>query len=273
MGKNIDISIIITTKNSAGTLDRLLESIAKQTYKTYEIIIVDNGSTDKTVEISKKYTKHVYSKGPERSTQRNFGAEKSNGKYLLFLDSDMVLTPNVLADCMKAISKSKYGGVVIPEVSFGEGIWAKAKILERDINAGENYFEAARCFPLSVFKEFGGYDTNLTGPEDWDLPQRIAKKYEIGRTEAHILHNEGRPTLTRFVKRKYYYGLTVHSYLKKHRIPLVSSTTVYFLRPAFYKHWRKIVRKPLVGAAMIVMLLGEMVGGAVGYLQGRYAHD
>lgn len=273
MGKNIDISIIITTKNSARTLEPLLESITKQTHKGYEIIVVDNASTDNTLQVSKNYTKHVYTKGPERSTQRNYGAEKSNGKYLLFLDSDMVLTPRVLSDCMAVVTKSEYGGVVIPEVSFGEGLWAKAKILEREINAGENYFEAARFFPVNVFHEFGGYDTNLTGPEDWDLPQRIAKKYEIGRTKAHILHNEGRPTLTRFVKRKYYYGLTVHSYLRKHSIPLVSSTTVYFLRPAFYKHWRKIVKNPLVGGAMVVMLLGEMVGGAIGYIQGRLKHD
>src|SRR3989338_5625100 len=102
-----------------------------------------------------------------------------------------------------------------PERSFGDGFWAKAKILEREIHQGENYFEAARFFPQKLFWEFGGYDETLTGPEDWDLPQRLAKKHRVGRIKSFILHNEGCPTLFKLAKRKYYYGLSAHQYLKK----------------------------------------------------------
>jgi len=63
-------------------IEDLLKSIKKQSYSPIETIIVDNSSIDKTVEIAKKYTKYVFTKGPERSSQRNYGAKKAKGKYL-----------------------------------------------------------------------------------------------------------------------------------------------------------------------------------------------
>ena len=81
------VSVIITTKNSERTLDRCLSTIKNQTYPNIELIVVDNNSTDKTKEIAKKYTKNVFNKGPERSAQRNFGATKARGKFLLIHDS------------------------------------------------------------------------------------------------------------------------------------------------------------------------------------------
>lgn len=165
--KNDLVSIIITTKNSAKTLKSLLVSIKKQSYKRKEIIIVDNNSSDKTLNIAKKYTENIFLKGPERSSQRNYGALKSKGNYLFFLDSDMVLEEHVIKQC---VEKSKYKldkcEVIVPEKSFGKGFWAKAKILERNINEGEFFFEAARFFPKKIFKQAKGYDESLTGPEE-----------------------------------------------------------------------------------------------------------
>jgi len=205
------VSAIITTKNSSATLGALLESIKRQTFSKSEVVVVDNNSFDQTGQIAKKYTSKVYSKGPERSAQRNFGASKSQGEYLLFLDSDMVLTENVLDECVKRMVEEKVGGIIIPEKSFGNGFWAKVKALERKINEGGDYFEAARFFPKKIFRDMGGYDENLTGPEDWDFPQRVARKYKIVRTHSYILHNEGEPSLKSFAKRKYYYAFSLIS--------------------------------------------------------------
>ena len=149
------------------------------------------------------------------------------------------------------------------------GFWAKAKILEREIHQGENYFEAARFFPQKLFWEFGGYDETLTGPEDWDLPQRLAKKHRVGRIKSFILHNEGCPTLFKLAKRKYYYGLSAHQYLKKQKLPVFTSKTVYILRPAFYRNWRKLAGDPVISLSMVLMLFAETLGGGLGYLVGR----
>lgn len=265
------VSIIITTKNSARTIKQLLESIKKQSYGKFEIIVVDNQSSDQTVDIIKKYTKAIFQKGPERSAQRNFGAKKSKGKYLFFLDSDMALTKNVVRACVELVQQDhELGGIIIPEKSFGEGFWSKAKIFEREINAGEEYFEAARFFPKKVFTEFHGYDELLTGPEDWDLPQKISKKYKISRIKNFIFHDEGRHTLLGLARKKYYYGLSVHKYLANHKMGIINRRMIYLLRPAFYKNWKKLLSHPNTTVGMLIMLAAETLGGALGYLVGRF---
>lgn len=264
------VSVVITTKNSSETLNALLKSLKDQTYSNLEIIIVDNKSQDKTKDISQKYTTKIYDFGPERSSQRNYGAKQSKGDYLLILDSDMVLGRNVVAECVFLITREKeIKEIIIPEKSFGEGIWSRAKALEREINEGEDFFESSRFFDKDIFWKFGGFDETMTGPEDWDLPQRISKKYKVGRIKEYILHNEGNQTLENLVKKKYYYGLSAHKYLKKQNLNLFGPVTIYFLRPAFYKNWRKLFKDPFIYAAMVFMLFAELIGGGIGYIAGR----
>lgn len=272
------VSVIITTRNSAQTLQSLLKSLKIQSYKNIEIIIVDNFSTDRSIKISRKYTSKIFQKGPERSVQRNFGALKAKGKYLFILDSDMILGKNVVKECVEKCEKEncrniQIGGLTIPEKSFGKGIWAKAKILEREINRNYEYFEAARFFPKQIFQAVGGYDKSLTGPEDWDLPRRIKKDYLIGRIKSYIFHNEKSPTFLGLAKRKYYYGLSVHKYLTKQNIPILGPTTIYFLRPAFYYNWKKMLVHPKISFGMIIMLFAETIGGGLGYLVGRFKSE
>lgn len=269
--KNPLVSLIITTRNSGLTLQKLLQSITQQSYKQIEIIVIDNNSTDETLKIAKLFTNNIFLKGPERSAQRNLGARFAKGKYLLFLDSDMILSPQIVKECVHEL---EYGGrfqaLIIPEKSFGQGFWAKTKSFERELNRNENYFEAARFFPKKIFDEIGGYDENLTGPEDWDLPERISQKNKIGRIRSLILHNEGRPTLYQLAKRKFYYGLSAHQYFKKQNLFPLNIKTVYLIRPAFYRQWRKIFDHPILSLGMLMMLIAETFGGGLGYLVGRF---
>lgn len=268
------VSVVITTKNSDKTLRKLLKSIKDQTYSNYEIILVDNNSNDDTIKIAKEYTKLVFNFGPERSAQRNFAASKAKGEYILVLDSDMVLTKNVIKECVEGIlSNNNIGGIIIPEKSFGNGFWSKAKVLEREINEGESYFEAARFFSKNIFWEFRGFDEDLTGPEDWDLSRRIGKKYKIFRIDNCILHNEGMHTLKGLMLKKYYYGLSAYKYLQKENTIAINAQTIYFLRPAFYKKWKLLLRNPLLSVGMIIMLTSELLGGGIGYIIGRIRND
>lgn len=269
--KNPLVSVIITTKNSSSTLEKLLKSIKNQSYKNIEIIGVDNNSADNTIEIFKIYTKKVFTKGPERSAQRNFGVKKSKGKYILILDSDMKLSENVIKECVLAFEKfPDTGTVVIPEKSFGDNFWAKVKAFERKLNEGEKYFEAGRFFAKKIFNEFGGYSENLTGPEDWYLPEKIVQKYKLRRINSYIYHYEGSPTPWKLAKRKFYYGKSVHQYLKQSGERTISKKTVYFLRPAFYKNWKQLMSHPVLTIGLIIMLSFELVGGGLGYLIGLF---
>lgn len=265
------VTAIITTRNEEENIRYCLDSIKSQTYKNIEIIVVDNGSSDGTKHIARRYTKLVFDKGPERSAQRNFGASKATGTFVLFLDADMILESGVVDDCVKCMLQKPgmFGGIIIPEVSFGIGYWAKVKAYERSFYVGDDSIEAARFFDRAIFLGSGGFDESMTGPEDWDLSDRIRKNHGIGRIASYIRHNEGTVTLGRLMRKKFYYAHKVSLYLKKSNKSIISNRTIYFFRPAFFRSWNKLLNNPVLTSSMIIMLFMEMLAGGIGYLLGR----
>lgn len=267
------VSVIITTKNEEKVIARLIQSIKKQTFKNIEIILVDNNSSDKTIEIVKKMGVKVYTFGPERSTQRNFGAKKAKGNYLIFLDADMELSKNVIKECVEICLKNDLIAVLeIPEESIANNFWERVKAFERSFynEKGDPITDAGRFFKKSVFLKVGGYDESITGPEDWDLPETIREKgYKVTRISSCIYHHERVASPITLAKKKFYYALRAYRYLEKHNISAVGPKTIYFLRPVFYKNWKKLLLHPILTLAMIIMLSAELLGGGLGYLIGR----
>src|SRR3990170_6066514 len=172
------VSVVVTTKNEEKNIDHCLQSINKQSYPQdkIEIIVIDNNSTDKTKEIAGKYTKKVINKGPERSTQRNYGIAKAKGKYILFLDADMSLSEKVIQECVdKFIQRNdNLVGLYIPERILGDSYWCKVRDFERRFYNG-TVIDCVRFFPKKIWKKVGGFDKSLTGPEDWDYDKKIRK--------------------------------------------------------------------------------------------------
>ncbi len=267
------VSIIVPTKNSASTLKACLKSINSQSYSNRELIVVDNNSIDETKSIANTYTQLVYDKGPERSAQRNYGARKAKGEYLLFIDSDMVLSRDVVSECVQAVNINKtLVGLIIPEESVGEGFWAKCKTLERSFYLGVEWMEGARFFSKNAFWQFKGYDETQTGTEDFDLPQRIKSKMgkeKIGRIDSVIYHMEGKLSLIYTLQKKYYYTKTARKYL------LNSVNKMYFNKQSsiierymlFFSNPRKLCSNPIIGIGMLFMKTTEFVAGGLGYLQ------
>jgi glycosyltransferase involved in cell wall biosynthesis len=131
------ISVIVPTKNSSRTLEVCLKSIINQSYKDVELIVIDNSSRDRTLEIAQKYTDKVLQMGPERSAQRNYGVANSTGEYVLVIDSDMELTPDVLKQCVEKLNnKLSVHALIVSEESVGTGFWAQCKRLERSFYVG-----------------------------------------------------------------------------------------------------------------------------------------
>jgi len=275
------VSVIITTKNEEKHVEACLKSIAGQTYPSIECIIVDNSSTDSTKKIARRFTPHILDKGPERSAQRNYGALKACGEYLLFLDADMELTPDVIDECVKVIGQKtmssrknkSYKALVIPEKSIGSGFWAQCKILERSFYEGVDWMEAARFFQKYIFWELRGYDESLTGPEDFDLPQRLKARFgaeSIGRITSYIYHNEGNLSLSESLKKKFYYGKRMRRYMHKseNRTAGMKQGNIISRFSLYFSHSRQLFRNPFVGVGMLYMKILDMTALGLGYFSG-----
>lgn len=262
------VSIIVPTRNNAATISKCLESIRGQTYPDIEVIVVDNYSTDGTGEIAEGLGAKLLLKGPERSPQRNFGAEQASGEYLLFIDSDMELTPEVVAECVATARREGAQAVIIPEVSFGEGFWARCKALERSCYNREETMALARFFDREAFHRVDGFDERMVGFEDRDLHFRIREGGgRVRRVDAPIRHNEGRARIPDLVRKKYRYGKNLHLYLRKHRGG--GNMRWLFLRVTFIKHWGKFARHPVLALGMAFMQLCEFAAAGGGYIVSR----
>ena len=104
------LSVIIPTFNSVQTLNKCLESIISQNFDNYEIIVVDDGSTDKTDEliltINDKHIKYYKMAHGGVSKARNFGLKKSLGKFITFIDSDDYIEENYFSSFKKIIDNN-----------------------------------------------------------------------------------------------------------------------------------------------------------------------
>jgi glycosyltransferase involved in cell wall biosynthesis len=266
---NPRVSIIVPTYNSSSTIRDCLDSIKKQTYDNVELIIVDNNSKDNTKDIAKEFTDRVFNQGPERSAQRNLGVKEASGEYVLIIDSDMNLSPQVVEQCVNEFQKdASIKGLVIPEESFGEGFWAQCKKLERSFYVGVPWMEAARAFSRVTYLSLGGYDESMVSGEDWDLSQRVEKEGRLGRINAYISHNEGKLSLIKTLKKKYYYAKKFKDYTSKNKetsnvgnqTGVISRYKLFFSKPG------KLFRNPITGIGMLTMKTLEFGFGAFGLI-------
>jgi len=246
--KNLVVSVIITTKNEEKNIADCLRSIKFQSYSAdrTEIIVVDNNSEDGTKQIAKKYGARVFNKGPERSAQRNLGINKSKGKYIMYLDADMILSSSVIERSVERLEKGDAVALYIPEVVLGNSYWNKARRFERSFYDG-TAIDCVRFITKDVFEQVGGFDLSLTGPEDWDFDKKIRGKGKVEVLDAYdfkeindklaefagggtsnlvktlaglspkavVYHNEAKFNVKKYFEKKQYYSKSFSSYINK----------------------------------------------------------
>jgi glycosyltransferase involved in cell wall biosynthesis len=217
-----------------------------------ELIVVDNNSADRTLQIARRLADVVEERGPERSAQRNHGAAIAKGQYLLFIDSDMILEPGVVTNCVAVATNTSASAVIIPEVTFGEGVWARCRALERSCYSGDDLVEAARFFSRTVFEEAGGYDESLIGGEDWDLNARVARGERLPRADSRIFHDEGYLRLKAHLEKKRYYANSLGQYWAKN--PKLAMRQFNIVgRRAFVRNWRRLLQHPFLTSCLLLL--------------------
>lgn len=189
-----NVSVILPTYNRAHLIKRSIDSILDQTYADFEIIIVDDGSTDNTKEIIEQYTDeriryigHEINKGAPSAM--NTGIKNSKGDFLSFQGSDDKWLPEKLQKEMLIFKESSsdvgvvYSGIWSIEKNERKykpdsSIQKKEGIIHDELLKG-NFVNGLSSVKKECFEKCGLFDENLFGLEDWELYIRISKNYEF----------------------------------------------------------------------------------------------
>jgi glycosyltransferase involved in cell wall biosynthesis len=200
------VSVIIPTFNRFSFLKKTVDSVLNQSYQEFELIIIDDGSTDNTKELIKAYgrqLKYIYQENKGPAGARNRGIKESNSGFICFLDSDDRWDKHKLAIQLKAMQEN-------PDylISHTQEIWYRqGKLLnQKDKHKKFPGYIFDKCLPIcavgistvmarrELFEEVGLFDESLPCCEDYDLWLRVSAKYEfLFIDRALTLKDGGRP--------------------------------------------------------------------------------
>jgi glycosyltransferase involved in cell wall biosynthesis len=213
------VSVIIPTYNRKNLILRAIHSVINQTYQDFEIIVIDDGSTDGTKDALSVYKdiRYFYQENRGISSARNRGLAEAKGDYIAFLDSDDEWIPEKLAIQVKILDENPKIGIVHNKLIIlnekNEQIGTKPRLDSSGIFT--DLIETLGDLPTSsimirreCFDKVGVFDESLPTMEDFEMWLRIAKHYDVyefrDRCLAYSHRHEGQITKD---KVKVYFGL------------------------------------------------------------------
>ena len=196
------VSVVIPTHNRAHFVERAVESVLNQTYSDYEMIVVDDCSSDatpkkfsQTTDPRVRYIRHTRRQGG--SAARNTGIAAAKGKFIAFLDDDDEWLPEKLDLQVKLLGKNPTIAMVYSGFFTVNNANKKVLNVVRPNKCGHLYDSLLQLNCIGTtstamirrecFTRVGTFDTSLPSFQDWDLWLRIARKYEIGCVEEPLV--------------------------------------------------------------------------------------
>ena len=270
--KSALISVVVPTMNSEKYLQKCLSSIRDQKNTKVEIIVVDGFSTDATRNIVKSYDSILVTRRCNVSEARNIGLELSQGDFILFLDSDQVLSPCALSKCIQVCNNDKVDSVILPEESKGNSFLARCIAFEKQIKIIISGKELPRFFRIRTVRSLGGYDEELTFGEDLDLVIRLKRAgFSVGRTSERIFHFE--PSSFSGVVLKYFsHGKNIGVLLNKYsQREVFSGYSLIFSRPLLF--WRTGILDPIHGFGALFLRIIRGFSILFGLLNERFFYQ
>jgi glycosyltransferase involved in cell wall biosynthesis len=182
------ISIIIPVYNGAKTLLNTLLSIEKQTWRDFEVIIVDDASTDNTQKVFEKFSNdnklnnfYYYTRREKNygaPVARNYGWKKSKGEFLFFCDADAVLRVNALEKMLQALNSHPEGSYAYSSFYWGKKLF---KLWTFDVERLKKmpYIHTMSLIRREAFPE-NGWDESIKKFQDWDLWLTMLKNGQQG---------------------------------------------------------------------------------------------
>ena len=186
VSRKVKISVIIPTFNEEKFLGNCLKSLKEQDFKDFEIIVVDNNSTDKTREVAKNFNVILVSEKRQGvAFARNKGAKIAKGEILAFTDADTILPKNWLSRIFEEFEKDKnliafggscefYSGPLCAKLA-SKFLLKLFLILDKFFSQGFNLMGCNMAIRKSVFFKISGFNENLKMNEDVEISYRLRK--------------------------------------------------------------------------------------------------
>lgn len=216
-------SIIIPTFNRAHIIEKTISSLLNQTFLDYEIIVIDDGSTDNTKEVLMPYISenfhYLWQENAERNVARNNGTKHAKGKYINWFDSDDIALPNHLLSNYNFIKSNNFPSVIhsLYNVIDTNGIEIRKKnekpqLINNILYKGNCLSTNNIIVKKTIAKEYLFNEDQRLLAEDYELWLRIAAQYQILENFEHttsIVYHEERSVLTVKNKNKLITGYTL----------------------------------------------------------------
>ena len=185
----VKVSIIIPVYNGERYVSEAIDSVLNQSYKDFEIIVIDDDSKDNTSNILRTYGKKIRWKSQENKGQAsalNEGIKMAKGRYIAYLDADDVCLPERFENQVKYLDEHSNVGLVYSDRyqidENGKIQWIiKSQPHDNFILLQKNYIpRSAVMHKRECLDEVGLFDESITGDDDWDMWIRISEKFEMG---------------------------------------------------------------------------------------------
>ncbi len=250
----IDISLLVPVYNVAPLINKVLESIKKQDYPIREIIVIDNHSSDNSVEVVKRFinkNRQMKIKLIQRdktygiSASYNLGAKLAKGDYLISLHSDSILpTSKEVSRLIEPFLQDSNVITTYPLVVHPRDVWLTynfwQKCLFGTVYATENPSMNGKfdCYKKSAFLKIGGYNEKRfhhgMGTEDADMHHRLGKEGKVVATKARVIHLHGfekNYSLKDWIARRKFLSISYGRYIKMHAKDMGIVTGIFFIKP------------------------------------------
>lgn len=265
----VSVTLPLAVDSDPNLLKRCLDSISAQTHRDFEVLIfVSNGSTRELVDMAQDFPlARIFTGSLTKSAARNLLARRSKGKYMLYIDQDMELSPNLLGDCVSLALEMNSQAIIADQLEApSKSFWRKCralewKLLKDDIGAGSPYF-----LLTSLFEEVGGFDESIDMWDDWALTLKlIANGIGFDRVRSAILISDTTDLAEMFI-RKYRRGRYIPALKEKYPDAPHIRFSERFLR-IYVKNWRDLIRSPILSIGLAFLKIIDVLGLFLGQLR------
>jgi len=217
------VSIIVPVYNGSGTITACLKSLLQQDYPAdhYEILVVENGSTDNTSEVVSQFSSVRLLHSPQRGPgpARNYGIARSQADVIAFTDADCIAAPNWLSELIRGYANPDIGGVGgkieaydHPDLTLIERFSSEHSPLINFLSGESEFlphlYTANASFMRELLNQVGGFNPRLMTAEDVDLSWRIQLNTtaRLAYCDKAIIHHHHRATLKGLARQYRQYG-------------------------------------------------------------------